>query len=377
MSLQFKNGISLQMKPDFWDSENLKNEYTQNLLDKYRKEQQVYELATNETKDIEAARGIGRIFNHEVIHFNVKSDVTGKVRSHANGFNGAIIGDKIYINSDRTNSAHAVAGHEVTHAILKDKEIAKPFLDALTNLITDEGMKQIDSIVENYKRVGLVVTREEAIEEFAGDFIGEQMTKKEFWDELAKKVPDAVKKAIEVLNKIIKRIRAKVGKNNQAEQYLLDLEVARSLAVEAVALHLNKEAATKANLTQEERGILEGFRKQGTTLSSVIESIDFTMNEIINEHISYIKSSSGNGVEQGNVTFTEDGEFASRSPRVSRNPKWYQDFYADYGRAPRKGEFREVAIDQLRNGFPDFTMEIPPNEQFIELEGAKKCLSDY
>ena len=58
----------------------------------------VYELATNETKDIEAARGIGRIFNHEVIHFNVKSDVTGKVRSHANGFNGAIIGDKIYIN---------------------------------------------------------------------------------------------------------------------------------------------------------------------------------------------------------------------------------------------------------------------------------------
>ena len=119
----------------------MKNEYTQNLLDKYRKEQQCTNLLPMKQKDIEAARGIGRIFNHEVIHFNVKSDVTGKV-SHANGFNGAIIGDKIYINSDRTNSAHAVAGHEVTHAILKDKEITKPFLDALTNLITDEGTKK-------------------------------------------------------------------------------------------------------------------------------------------------------------------------------------------------------------------------------------------
>ena len=66
--------------------------------------------------------------------------------------------------------------------------------------------KQIDSIVENYKRVGLVVRRKQ-LRNLPAISSGEQMTKKEFWDELAKKVPDAVKKAIEVLNKIIKRIR--------------------------------------------------------------------------------------------------------------------------------------------------------------------------
>ena len=54
------------------------------------------------------------------------------------------------------------------------------------------------------------------------------------------------KKAIEVLNKIIKGLRAKVGKNNQAEQYITDLVKARELAVNAVAAHLGKNAEVSA-----------------------------------------------------------------------------------------------------------------------------------
>ena len=98
MSLQFqKRNQSTDEARLFGTQNGKKNEYTQNLLDKYRKEQQVGTklLLPMKQKTSKQQEESEESFNHEVIHFNVKSDVTGKVESHANGFNGAIHRKKI------------------------------------------------------------------------------------------------------------------------------------------------------------------------------------------------------------------------------------------------------------------------------------------
>lgn len=51
--------------------------------------------------------------------------------------------------------------------------------------------------------------------------------------------------------------------------------------------------------------------------------------------------------------------------RASMNPKWYRDFWASNGRAPRAGEMRDMAIERLVRGNPD-TGE-PPNAEFLAL----------
>jgi len=52
----------------------------------------------------------------------------------------------------------------------------------------------------------------------------------------------------------------------------------------------------------------------------------------------------------------EDGP----SLRASQNPLWYQQFWKKYGRKPREGEWRDMAIDRLLMGAD----EMPPDEAF-------------
>ena len=77
--------------------------------------------------------------------------------------------------------------------------------------------------------------------EFAGDYIGEEMTNKDFWQRLAKKVPGAVKKAINVIQKMIKKLKGRsseISEGNSVKQFITDMEKARDLAVDATAKYL-------------------------------------------------------------------------------------------------------------------------------------------
>jgi hypothetical protein len=316
---------------------------------------------------------VAAIFGHKVVHIAPRKELKGELYDFADKSNGSIFQGIVYLNKNRTNSALAVVGHEITHPMLEDEEIGKPFLEALKPMINKEGWDRIDNIIELYKRNGLALSKEGALKEFAADFIGEQMTKKDFWNKLSERVPEAVKKAISVIDKIIKKIKSKVSKGNQVEQFISDLEKARELAADALALHIEKKAESKsdAKLTEEEAEILQAIRRQGKTVSGSIRVVQNTMNRMVNEHVAYLRQTSGKGITQGTVTFDEEGDFANRTPRTSNNPKWYSDFYRDYDRKPSVSDLKSLAKDHLANGFDDFTMEVPPHEEFIELEEIK------
>ena len=71
------------------------------------------------------------------------------------------------------------------------------------------------------------------------------MTKKKFWDELSKRVPDAVQKAIEVIEKIIKGLKAKVSKSNRTEKYITDLEKGAGISLRMPWLYISTRKQRK------------------------------------------------------------------------------------------------------------------------------------
>ena len=105
-----------------------------------------------------------------------------------------------------------------------------------------------------YEEAGEPITEAEAWGEFAGDYIGEEMTNVDFWKKLAKKVPSAVKKAIEVIQKIIKGLKGKnnkVSEGNSVREFITDIEKARDLAVNAVAEYLEGVESSSEKRTQQ------------------------------------------------------------------------------------------------------------------------------
>ena len=94
---------------------------------------------------------------------------------------------------------------------------------------------------------------------------------------------------------------------------------------------------------------------------------------LINEQIKWLKETSGKGVEQGKLFRGSEGEVVGRQGRISKNEKWYQDWARENGyRKIRVGEYREIAEKQLREGFNTNNGYVPPNEDFLYLDGFEK-----
>jgi hypothetical protein len=81
----------------------------------------------------------------------------------------------------------------------------------------------------------------------------------------------------------------------------------------------------------------------------------------IQEQYEYLKNSMGKGVEYGSTGGGGLGNFkeVNGGYRISNNPKWYQDFYAQNGRKPTNAELRELAEQHVREGFQDEVGDIP------------------
>ena len=66
--------------------------------------------------------------------------------------------------------------------------------------------------------------------------------------------------------------------------------------------------------------------------------------DAVNNLEAYIKNYEPKGTETSIVPIGDDMTGRGIRSTVSQNDKWYQDFYREYGRAPRKGEARELAM---------------------------------
>jgi hypothetical protein len=83
-------------------------------------------------------------------------------------------------------------------------------------------------------------------------------------------------------------------------------------------------------------------------------------NNAVERQFQYLKDSMGKGVQPGGLVRDQEGYVINAYGRVSNNPKWYQDFYAQNGRKPNNQELRDLAEIHVREGFQDELGSLPP-----------------
>ena len=134
----------------------------------------------------------------------------------------------------------------------------------------------------------------------------------------------------------------------------------------------SKEAANRF------AGLEPSFKEASAWDKERFDTISNALNEertaIYNEMANYLRTSGGKGVEQGGLFIDEFGDTVGRYGRISNNPKWYRDFYAEYGRKPSQKEIDALAEKFLREGYVDDAGIIPPNETYLTLSDDVKKL---
>lgn len=124
----------------------------------------------------------------------------------------------------------------------------------------------------------------------------------------------------------------------------------------------NNDAAPA--LSPKEQEFLDLLGKNGRSLDDVESTLQKANDNHLNTELSYLAESGGKGVEQGQLFRDENGDVIGRQGRQSNNPQWYQDFYADKGRAPSPNELVDLAYKRLREGSP----EAPAHQEFLNNE---------
>ncbi|MEF3312318.1 hypothetical protein PV433_25875 [Paenibacillus sp. GYB004] len=89
--------------------------------------------------------------------------------------------------------------------------------------------------------------------------------------------------------------------------------------------------------------------------------LEIRRQEAINNEYKFLKESrdSRGGVKQGGLIQNADGEVTGRFGRMSENPKWYQDFYAEHGKAPSNKDLMDLARKRVDEGFEDAGFSAP------------------
>jgi hypothetical protein len=133
-------------------------------------------------------------------------------------------------------------------------------------------------------------------------------------------------------------------------------------------------ALENAPLTEKEKGFLKLVEDSGKSLSDVEKTLREQYDKLLEEELSYLKSSGRKGVTQGGLIRDEMGNVIGRYGRVSNNPEWYRKFYQEHGRAPSQKEMRELAIKRLKEGYTEEGIEVPPNDKFNQIDATLKAI---
>jgi hypothetical protein len=98
------------------------------------------------------------------------------------------------------------------------------------------------------------------------------------------------------------------------------------------------------------------------------------INEILGSTIEGLKAEGGQGTS---VVETMDENGDVQTGRVSNNPVWYQNFYADYGRAPTNADYERIAYENATGTATRYAMQDYGNltpEDVAYFEGVKRDL---
>ncbi len=145
-----------------------------------------YRPAKTKDKNLQNAQKVGESAGYKV-------HLIEPVSSDYNLFNGVIVGDDIFLSTTGTNAPVAVMGHELLHGLKKN--MPEVYSQALRLI------EAVSNKLGPYKQKfsGLGLSDGQIMEELVGDYLGELMTYKKFWNALGDLLPKELKSQIESL----------------------------------------------------------------------------------------------------------------------------------------------------------------------------------
>lgn len=169
--------------------------------------------------------------------------------------NGMYKNGTLHIALDSDNPYMVVAKHELTHAIQQSSpKLYKEYKDFVIKAINKSDAntfnQMVDSLINAHDKVGMEITRSQAMDEIVADASEMFLTDAQAINELAKENKNLAQKIIDFLSDLVKKIQATLTdmdpKSKAAIELNKDLEVskqAEKLWIEALA----DTSATKTN----------------------------------------------------------------------------------------------------------------------------------
>ncbi len=189
-------------------------------------------LSESKKAQKELAEKQAKIFGKKVVFVKTK----GKF-----GINGVMvpaIKDTIFIDLNTPKPFHAVMAHELSHWMEQENPKAyKDMLGALKDIIINE---------EGYRRKYNIDDQTEGLipREIAGDLMGDNFTKPEFWKKVAEYNPSKFKEIAQNIIKWLKNIILKAkARGMGSEEWVTDAKKAQDIIANAVSQYTKEQDA--------------------------------------------------------------------------------------------------------------------------------------
>ena len=148
---------------------------------------------------------VKKAFGHDVVFFEA-NPVIEEYGAPSGAFSNK--SGTVFVNVNSKNPTMAVIGHELTHAMFRDKTFNKGVFKDFLVAVQNAGIKDAEYVQGLIKMVesGEDITAESV--EMAGDIMGHALNSEEFWSGLRKESPRAFEQLYNALKKMIAEIRA-------------------------------------------------------------------------------------------------------------------------------------------------------------------------
>lgn len=121
-------------------------------------------------------------------------------------------------------------------------------------------------------------------------------------------------------------------------------------------------------------------------IDNELRMMDSGYQKALNDQYQLLKTQRDNrgGVQQGSLTWDENGNVTGRTGRISNNPQWYQEFFKENNKRPSNKDLYQLAQKHVNEGYMDNGMQIPSwheqtgyHETKASLEQVKNELTNY
>lgn len=106
---------------------------------------------------------------------------------------------------------------------------------------------------------------------------------------------------------------------------------------------------------------MDEARADLSALDEEIRTLNIKQSEAVNDQFKLLSEQLKNrqGTVPKGVIQDLDGNVTGNTKGFSKNPEWYQEYYAQYGKVPNRRELYTIAKKQVEEGYTDFGTDIP------------------